>query len=101
MRTFLQLFCLALALFVFPIIVVSQSDSGRISGVVKDQDGAIVPGATVTVKNDRSGDERTVTSSENGSYSVAALRASTYTVTATATGLAAKISPVTLNVGES
>jgi hypothetical protein len=50
------------------VAVVGQSDSGRISGVAKDQNGAIVPGATITARNVRTGEERTATSNEDGYY---------------------------------
>jgi len=81
-------------------LVFGQSDSGRIAGQVTDQNGAIVPGATVTVKNERTGEERTATSSEDGTFIVAALKASTYSVTVSANGLSAKASNLQVLVGQ-
>jgi hypothetical protein len=69
--------------------VLSQTDTGRIIGTVKDQNGAIVPGAAITV----------TTSKDDGSFSVPALKASFYTVTATTTGLADTLKDVEVNVG--
>src|ERR1700686_306695 len=87
------------ALLLLPVAALAQGDNGKISGTVKDQNGAIVPGASVTVINDRTGDERSATTNTDGMFSVAALKASTYTVTATATGLGTKVS-VEVNVGQ-
>lgn len=76
-----------------------QSDSGSITGTVKDQNGAIVPGAAVTAKNQRTGEERTSTTNTDGTFSIPALKASAYTVTATSAGLGATIKDVEVNVG--
>src|SRR5262245_40526306 len=63
-----------------------QVDQGRIAGIIKDGSGAVIPGVEVTVKNERTGDERTVVSADRGDYSVTALKPSVYTVTAKLTG---------------
>jgi hypothetical protein len=79
----------ALALIILALAVSTafgQTDQGRISGRVLDQTGAAIPGASVTVKNDRTGESRTVTTDDGGTYFVSALKASTYTITATANG---------------
>jgi hypothetical protein len=60
----------------------AQTDQGRLVGVVTDADGAVVPGASIVAKNERTGEERSATSSESGSYVVSALRPSLYTITA-------------------
>jgi hypothetical protein len=88
------------ALLLLQVAALGQGDNGKISGAVKDQNGAIVPGASVTVINDRTGDERSATTNTDGTFSVAALKASTYTVTATATGLGTKVLAVEVNVGQ-
>jgi hypothetical protein len=88
------------ALLLLQVAAPAQGDNGKISGTVKDQDGAIVPGATVTVKNDRTGEERTANTTTDGTFSVAALRASTYTVTATTTGQGTKVLAVEVSVGQ-
>src|SRR5207248_5866390 len=87
----LRMICFAFVLLLFPALSSAQSDSGRISGSVKDQNGAIVPGAEVNVTNDRTGEERTGTTNAQGSSSVTGLRASAYTVTAVTSGLSAKL----------
>ncbi len=77
----------------------AQSDTGSIAGTVKDEHGAIVPGATVTARNIKTGDERTTTSNTDGAFSIPALRASTYEVTATTTGMGVRVTNVEVNVG--
>ena len=53
-------------------VALAQTD-GRISGSVRDQTGAFVPGATVTVKNERNGATRTVTTTDRGTYLISPL----------------------------
>ena len=57
----------------------AQGDA-RFSGTVLDQSGAFVPGATVTVKNQKTGEVRTAVSSAEGRYVVPNLKPSVYTV---------------------
>jgi hypothetical protein len=79
----------------------AQTDTGRIVGTVKDQNGAVVPGATVVAKNERTGEERSATADASGIYQIPALRASNYTVTVTAANFAANtITGVQINVGQ-
>jgi len=67
----------ALAIISFtPSGVLAQSDQGRITGTVTDANGGIVPGATVLVKSERTGEERTATTNEAGYYIVTALKPS-------------------------
>ena len=47
--------------------VLAQTD-GRFTGAVLDPSGALVPDATVVVENEKTGEERTVTSSAEGRY---------------------------------
>ncbi|MGB9178996.1 MAG: carboxypeptidase regulatory-like domain-containing protein [Pyrinomonadaceae bacterium] len=95
-------FCLMLlALLLFSSInAIAQTDQGRIVGRITDQTGALVPGATVVVKNERTGEERTATTTDEGLYTVSALKPSTYTVTATAQNLFAEASHLQLPVGQ-
>ena len=82
--------------FLISLPVLAQQDQGRIGGVVKDANGAIIPGASILVKNDRTGEERTATSTESGSYIVSGLRPSVYTVTASAQNLNVRATSVQL-----
>jgi Carboxypeptidase regulatory-like domain len=74
------LFALAsLALF-------AQSDLGSITGFVKDPTGAVIPNATVTVRNEATGSERKATTNEAGSFTVTNIPAGFYTVDVEAKG---------------
>ena len=80
---------LALISFVVAASVVSLAQSsaaGSISGVVKDPNGAVVVGASVTVKNPGNGQEFSATSSDNGTFTIPAVPSGTYTVTIKAQG---------------
>jgi hypothetical protein len=72
---------LAVIIVALPAAVVAQGD-GRFIGTVLDQTGAFVPGATVTVKNQRTGEERTSTSTAQGLYVITNLKPSVYTIRA-------------------
>ncbi|MBV9957921.1 MAG: TonB-dependent receptor [Acidobacteria bacterium] len=79
----------------------AQTDQGRIVGTVTDANGAVVPGAAVVVKNIRTGEERTATASDEGYFQVVALKASFYTVTASAPNFAATtVNDVQVSVGQ-
>lgn len=58
----------------------AQVETGQISGTVTDESGAVVPNATVTVKNLASNAQRTTTTSPTGSYVVVGLQPGTYQV---------------------
>lgn len=61
------------------------STTGAIAGTITDPTGAVVPGATVVVKNNATGAETTVKTADNGTFNVPALPSGVYTVTITAT----------------
>jgi hypothetical protein len=79
--TFLKWVAAALLMMALPMTAAAQSDSGRISGTVLDQTGAYVTGASVTVKNQKTGETRTATTNDNGYFVAASLKPSTYTIT--------------------
>jgi len=67
----------------------AQNAAGTLTGTVADQSGAVVPGATVVMKNDLSGDERRTVSNNDGFFSINAVQSGDYTVTITAQGFQA------------
>ena len=64
----------------------AQTGSGAISGVVKDQAGAAVPGATITVTEKRTNVQRIVMSSADGVYTAPSLRPGEYRLELELTG---------------
>ncbi|MGI8919818.1 MAG: carboxypeptidase regulatory-like domain-containing protein [Pyrinomonadaceae bacterium] len=102
--------CLKAASLIFFLIVAvalaivpasAQTDQGRIVGSVRDPNGALVPGASVVVKNDRTGEERSATTNAEGVYIIPALRASEYTVKVDAPNFATTtVTGVQINVGQ-
>ena len=67
---------------------VAQTDQGKLSGTVRDSTGSFVAGATVTAKNERTGEERTQTTTDQGAFLISNLKPSSYTLRATKSGFA-------------
>lgn len=61
--------------------LLAQSNTGTILGTVQDDSGAVIPDATVTVKNLGTGQERTAKSDGSGSYNMSNLQVGHYSVT--------------------
>ncbi len=58
----------------------AQGELGRVSGIVRDQSNAFVAEAKVLVKNERTGDERSALTNNDGYFIIGSLRPSTYTI---------------------
>ncbi|MGH9586377.1 MAG: carboxypeptidase regulatory-like domain-containing protein, partial [Acidobacteriaceae bacterium] len=72
-----------------PAVAFGQAISvngGSIQGTITDQSGAIIPNATVTIKNPETGYTHTLHTDASGLYTVGPLNPGTYVVTVTAPG---------------
>ena len=84
----LNTFSKAISIFLFltSVLVINtaaQSDA-RVSGTVADANGAVIAGASVTVTNEQTGEARTVTAKDDGTFTVLALKPTKYTIKAAA-----------------
>ena len=80
---------LTLMTLLFSVMLVGnlfgQSGTSKINGIVTDQTGAVVPGATVTITNPATAFSRIVTTDINGNYSFPGLAPATYKMEVEAT----------------
>lgn len=86
--------CIFLAL-VLSVSALAQPPSGpaQISGVVKDPNQGVVPGALVTLTNQQTKATTTTTSDAQGAYTFSSVQPGAYMVQASATGFGAGSSP--------
>src|SRR5713101_953248 len=68
-------------------LVLAQTSTATILGVVRDTSGALIPGVSITVKHTESGLTRTVISSERGGYNAPLLPVGADEITTTKPGL--------------
>ncbi|MBI4464390.1 MAG: carboxypeptidase regulatory-like domain-containing protein, partial [Acidobacteria bacterium] len=81
-------------------VLLAQVTTGTILGAVSDSTGAVIPGATVTVRNVETGISRTITTDAAGRYRVPQLGVGSYEVTAETAGFQTVVrSGITLTVG--
>ena len=85
-RVFVWLF---LAAGSMPASALAQFDAATVLGTVRDSSGAVVPGATVTLKNAATGIAATSVTDENGDYQFLNVRIGTYSVRAELQGFSA------------
>jgi len=76
---------LFLTVVILPIAVSAQ-DTGAITGTVRDNSGAVVPGASVRIRSTAGGNDRTTTTNPDGDYLAAGLPGGTYDITVTSQG---------------
>ena len=77
-------------------LLAQRSDRGTISGVVTDEQGAAVPGATVTITNEATGVETAVVTNTAGAYTTPPLVLGTYRSKSTWRGSSAQASDILL-----
>ncbi|HET8646171.1 MAG TPA: carboxypeptidase-like regulatory domain-containing protein, partial [Vicinamibacteria bacterium] len=83
-----------------PLPLRAQSTSGEVTGRVVDAQGSVVPGATVTARNEGTGLVRTATTSAAGEYLISQLPPGTYGLSAELSGFRrAVVKGVAVNVG--
>lgn len=103
-RLWLSAWTLAIlaALFLTIPNATAQTSSATFNGTVLDASSAVVPGANVILKNQASGDERSVTSNGEGFFNFAAVPPGSYTVKVTRQGFATwEARDVSISSGES
>lgn len=79
----------------------AQANAADLQGVVRDQSGAVVGGATVTARNPGTNTTKSTTSDESGSYVIVNLPPGAYEVMVEANGFKKSVLPgVVLTVGQ-
>jgi len=97
-RTVVVAACTVLILGLVPLPAFAQN--AQITGTIRDQSGAVVPGATVTARNVETGLTRTDVTNDTGGYRLPALPPGTYKVTAELSGFNTETRPDILLVIE-
>src|SRR2546422_826628 len=82
----LQVISLAILFSTLFALASAQEFRGSIQGKVLDPNGAIVPGATVTIKNAGTNVESSATTNDEGSYNFSLLQPGKYTLSVTSQG---------------
>jgi Carboxypeptidase regulatory-like domain/TonB-dependent Receptor Plug Domain len=85
-----------ISLFLITALSFAQSagNSGSINGTVEDPTGAVVPNATVEIRNPVSGYDRSATTDASGKFSFPNIPYNPYHLTATAAGFASHVQDV-------
>src|SRR5207249_2079994 len=79
-RSLVSFLSLLLALHLLPTTAFAQTGAASLTGIVSDQSGAKVPGATVTATNQATNVAYTAVSNEAGNYTVTSLPVGLYVV---------------------
>jgi hypothetical protein len=85
-RPYLLVALAALLLSVTSPLLRAQTDTGRVTGVVEDATGAIVPGATIAIESTQTAAKQTATSDSSGNFNFSALPRGSYKITASMNG---------------
>ncbi|MEO6806918.1 MAG: carboxypeptidase regulatory-like domain-containing protein, partial [Edaphobacter sp.] len=99
--SFAMLLVAALGFAILSSVTASaQIDTGAIAGLLRDSQGAVIPGATVTVRNVATGIVSETKTNGGGNYQVLSLIPGNYSVEATMTGFGPAKNPlVEIHVG--
>ncbi len=101
MRRLFALLLMALCVGVSPAFGQSQAINGTIEGTVKDAEGGVLPGVTVTITNTDTGAVRVVTTNTSGVFRAPLLPLGTYKVELQMAGFAKRTrAGLTLTAGQ-
>lgn len=100
-RMTMRILIAALMICCTPLAFSQTLTTGDVSGVVTDASGAIVPGATVSLKNVNTNEARTAVANESGQYRFSLLVPGEYMISAQTSGLKSNTSKVIVAVGQS
>jgi len=96
----LTIFLLAIFILVSVSASAQSTTEGAVAGTIYDPQGAVVAGATVTVRNNGTNQEQTATTDSTGYFRITKLSPASYTVSVTAQGFAGYRAPqVIVEVG--
>src|SRR6186713_882066 len=73
-------------LILLPSAASAQTHRASVRGTITDQNGAVIPGATINIHNDETLEARSVSGDSQGEFAVTALPAGSYTLSVQATG---------------
>ncbi|MDR3702897.1 MAG: carboxypeptidase-like regulatory domain-containing protein, partial [Candidatus Sulfopaludibacter sp.] len=90
----------AVLLSLAPLAFGQTLTTGDVSGVITDSTGAVVPGATVTIKSVDTNELRTTVSGDSGQYRLSLLRPGEYTISAQTAALKSNTSRFAVSVGQ-
>src|SRR5438270_2917838 len=91
----------SILVLVLSIYTLAQTSTGRIAGTITDPSGAAIKGATITVLDERTSQERTTASNNDGNFTVSGLNPSDYTLRAEQSGFSAvELKKLPLQVGQ-
>src|SRR5438093_481515 len=82
LRAFPSTGLLLLAITLSPVAALAQTGAASLTGIVTDQSGAAVPGATVVATNQATNVDYTAVANDTGNYTVTSLPVGTYVVKA-------------------
>lgn len=82
-----------------PVLAQNSSTSSTISGVITDQQGAVLPGVTVSVKNLTTGIVKEINTNDEGKYQFAQLPPGNYEVNITAENFTGRKVETSLDLG--
>jgi hypothetical protein len=97
-----RLIALLGAFLLFAPIAHGQTlDSGQVRGVVTDETGGSIPGATVTLGNTETGFSRSAQTNEGGTYRLVQIPAGSYAMTVELSGFSSAVADIDVSVGSS
>src|ERR1035437_4730316 len=97
----LKIFLCFVLLMLFAVSATAQTTHGRMTGVVRDSSGGVIPNAEVTITNVRTGAQRIIRTNSEGEYFATTLPPSEYDMRVTAVGFSVtEIKKLILEVGD-
>ncbi|HEX8000924.1 MAG TPA: TonB-dependent receptor [Pyrinomonadaceae bacterium] len=91
---------ISLVLLLFTSQASAQTHKGSARGVLTDQRGAVINGATVTLTSDETNETRTTQSNTEGEYAISSLKPGSYRLEIAATGFETYRQPLVLQVNQ-